>query len=476
MKLSRPEKKIRQAIIKYVEKGSRLVAACSGGADSIALVDALCCLRQECGYEINVMHVEHGIRGQEALDDAEFVKNFCAERRLNFVCRHVKAAAYAEEEGLSLEDSARRLRYAALWQYVDELGADFLVTAHQADDQAETVLMQLLRGSGTAGAGGMQVQNGRLLRPLLFLQRSEIEAYCRKRCLQFCQDSTNDDVHYTRNRIRKELLPYLEKYFNPQLKKALGQTAILAQADNDLAEAKAQEFYNKNVQKENGVLICSSAELMQAFAAVRSRVIRMMWQQVSSGGELGFGHIAKAVQLIKNGSSGKELALPGKTSVLYCYGKLYMAAAADIKKMGGQHQPSGAAEYEVSLKTDDVIDKGVELKLPDGKILQITISREKIAEGDKQAAVPLTLAGAVITIRTRRDGDRFYPFGSSGSKKLKDYFIDCKMPRAERGQKLLVAAQNNILWIIGGRQAGYKDGNTKNWLVMRLTERMQKDE
>ena len=200
--------KLLKEIKKYVKPNSALLVACSGGADSAALTDVLWQLEKECGYKITVMHVEHGIRGQEALDDAEFVKNFCAERGLAFVCRHVKAPDYALQNGLSLEDAARRLRYKALFAYAAAAGCDYIVTAHQADDQAETVLMQLMRGSGTSGLGGMQTASGKLLRPFLFVRRTEIEAYCYERGLRFCNDSTNDDVRYTRNRIRKELLPY----------------------------------------------------------------------------------------------------------------------------------------------------------------------------------------------------------------------------------------------------------------------------
>lgn len=214
--------KLLKEIKNYLPPGARVVIACSGGADSVALTDAVWQLRDECGYKIAVMHVEHGLRGEEALRDAAFTEKFCAERGLAFACRHVRAGVYAKAEGLSVEDAARKLRYRELWQYVDELGADYLLTAHHAGDQAETVLMQLLRGSGTAGLGGMQVQAGRLMRPLLFVQRSEIEAYCRERNLSFCHDSTNDDVRYTRNHIRKELLPYLQQQFNSQLVTALG--------------------------------------------------------------------------------------------------------------------------------------------------------------------------------------------------------------------------------------------------------------
>ena len=181
--------KLLKEIKKYVKQNSALLVACSGGADSAALTDALWQLKDECCYKITVMHVEHGIRGKEALDDAEFVKNFCAERGLAFVCRHVKAPDYALQNGLSLEDAARRLRYKELFAYSAEAKCDYIVTAHQADDQAETVLMQLMRGSGTSGLGGMHTASGKLLRPFLFVRRTEIELIAMKR-FAVCNDST----------------------------------------------------------------------------------------------------------------------------------------------------------------------------------------------------------------------------------------------------------------------------------------------
>ena len=265
--------KLLKEIKKYVKQSSALLVACSGGADSAALTDALWQLKDECCYKITVMHVEHGIRGQEALDDAEFVKNFCAERGLAFVCRHVNAPDYALQNGLSLEDAARRLRYKELFAYAAEAGCDYIVTAHQADDQAETVLMQLMRGSGTSGLGGMKAASGKLLRPFLFVRRTEIEAYCQERGLRFCNDSTNDDVRYTRNRIRKELLPYLEKVY-PNVITALGNTAQLARADNDFAAYHAQVFYNQNVKTNGKLLECRAEALKIEFAAVSRRVVR----------------------------------------------------------------------------------------------------------------------------------------------------------------------------------------------------------
>ena len=458
--------KLLKEIKKYLPPGARVVVACSGGADSVALADAVWQLRDECGYKIAVMHVEHGLRGDEALRDAAFTENFCAERGLAFACRHVKAGAYAQAEGLSVEDAARKLRYRELWQYVDELGADYLLTAHHAGDQAETVLMQLLRGSGTAGLGGMQVQAGRLIRPLLFVQRSEIEAYCRKRNLSFCHDSTNDDVRYTRNRIRKELLPYLQQQFNPQLVTALGQSAQLAAMDNAFACHHAQKFYGEYVTVNGKFLECGAEKLPAEFEAVSMRVIRLMWEQKAErGSELGFEHIKAVLRLLQNGSSGKAVMLPGKTAAAFSYGKLYIGACGDIEKL--LNGEGDSCTCDITVMTQSIAD-GVTVNLPKGGNLLLSIADTQQPLSKKQAVVPLELAGEAVCIRTRRDGDRFYPYGSTGSKKLKDYFIDNKVPRAERDGKLLVTAGSNVLWIIGERQAGWKHEAAGKWLVMRL--------
>lgn len=463
--------KLLKEIKKYVEPNVSVLIACSGGADSIALTDAMYMLKDECGYKIAVMHVEHGLRGEEALHDADFAENFCKERGLPFACRHIKAGEYAAEHGLSVEDAARRLRYRELWKCFDELKADYLLTAHHADDQAETVLMQLLRGSGTAGIGGMQVKSGRLIRPFLFVQRSDIEAYCAERNLNFCIDSTNGDVRYTRNRIRMELLPYLKKHFNPQLTTALGHTAKLARADNDFALLHAEKFYKEHV-KDGELLQCNANALKNAFTAVSTRVIRMMWERKAAhGSELGFEHVEDILQLIQKGCSGKMLMLPGSTAALYAYENLYIGTQSVAKSMIAADSDADAAELSICTES---IDKLTELCLPDGNMLQFSITDDFPKITNTQAAVPLELAGKIITIRTRRNGDRFYPYGGAGMKKLKEYFIDSKIPLAERDKKILVAAGSNVLWIIGTRQAGWKTKPEGKWLLMRLAGR--KDE
>ena len=187
------------------------------------------------------------------------------------------------------------------------------------------------------------------------------------------------------------------------------------------------------------------------------------------GSELGFEHVEAVLVLLKKGSSGKILALPGKTAAAYFYGMLYVGAQPEVKKLIS----AGTSFDEITVLTEGT-GKLKEVNLPDGGVLQLSIAEECPKITKKQAAVPLALAGNELCIRTRRDGDRFYPYGSAGSKKLKDYFIDNKVPRAERDKKLLVTAGSKVLWIIGERQAGWKTRPDGKWLVMRLAGR--KDE
>ena len=279
-------------------------------------------------------------------------------------------------------------------------------------------------------------------------------------------------MRYTRNRIRKELLPYLEKSFNPRVITALGNTAQLSRADNDFAAYHAQVFYDNNVKANGKLLECRAEALKTEFAAVSRRVVRMMWEKMAAcGSELGFEHVEAVLGLLQKGSSGKMLALPGKAAAAYFYGRLYVGTRQDIINL--INAGNEAAFDEITILTES-IGNLKEVYLPDGGVLQFSTAEECPEITKKRAVVPLAMAGNELCIRTRRDGDRFYPYGSAGSKKLKDYFIDNKVPRAERDKKLLVTAGSKVLWIIGERQAGWKTKPDGKWLVMRLAGR--KDE
>ena len=276
--------KVPRILREKLDITKKYVAAVSGGADSLALADAL----QHCGFRFTVCHVEHGIRAEESLEDAAYVEEFCRQRGIVFCCKHVDAQELQKREKLSLEDAARRLRYRALFQCVEETGADFILTAHQKDDQAETFLLRLLRGSGTRGLGAIRFRQDIVLRPLLPLSAVELRQYCTLRGISWREDASNEDLYYARNRIRKVLIPLLEEGFSPSVTDILCRTAEHLQTDETFLEELALTEFRKRWrtpgENQNGVLQIRKWE--EVPAALRFRVLRLFWHHSGAREEL----------------------------------------------------------------------------------------------------------------------------------------------------------------------------------------------
>ena len=314
-------KKVYNALKEYIPQGGSLLLAVSGGADSMALADGVLQLINEGYCSAHVLHVEHGLRGEEALADAELVRRFCEEKGLAFTCVHVDVNAYAQGNKLSTEEAARKLRYSALEEKAQELNADFILTAHHSDDQAETVLLKLLRGAGTEGLSGMQVRSGKILRPLLHLTREHLENYCALQNINYCYDSSNDDLHYTRNKIRRELLPYLEKNFNPAIKKAVVQSAGILQEDDACLNQMAQGKFQSLAKCTDEGVVLNVRKWQEVPAALRKRILRQAYF-LAGGKELGYRHTDALDVLCLRKTSGKYLQLPQKMQAFYHRGSL----------------------------------------------------------------------------------------------------------------------------------------------------------
>ena len=436
--------------------GAVLIAACSGGADSLAMTSLLQQVGREKDWQVFVCHVQHHLRGDEAEKDALFVENFCHERHLPFIRVDVEVLPFAEKNKLSVEEAARKLRYSALKDNCRHLGAVAIVTGHHQDDQAETVLLNLLRGAGNRGLRGMQVRNGLLVRPFLAASRSEMEEYCREQGIEWCTDSSNECIDYRRNRIRKELLPMLEEY-NPQIKRALAKTASLAGQDQEFLDALAADYLSENAKKTKTDYKLNVKEFAALPPALAARVLLLAFSEALAKDDcqLESKHIEALVRLVKAGRSGSVLALPGGRAE-YAYGFLTISRqveAAETHKFAEQLAVPG------------------ELRLPDGSLLSVdvVIGDEPVAAKNK-AVYPRRLVTGIIEVRNRENGDRFRPKGS-GAKKLKEYLIDRKMPRAEREQLLLVCAGKEVLWLVGGQAAGWKEDNSfQEWLLFEISE------
>ena len=298
---------------KLFDSARRLIIAVSGGADSLALADMLFRSRQRFKLELIVAHYEHGLRGAESVADAEFVERVASERGLDCVIEHGDVPAYARDNKQSLETAARNLRHEFLERVRVRLDCDAIALAHHADDQAETILMRLIRGTGATGLSAMSAKSGRLLRPLLSFRKRELEEYCRTWELQPRIDATNFETNATRNKIRLELLPVLEEY-NPSIVETLCRLGETVAEDVSFIKNYAREIYLSTAAEKSGKIRLSQSLVRAEPAAIQRELIRMFLADALGSLEgLEFHHIEGVRRVIVEGLAGVEL--PGHIRV-----------------------------------------------------------------------------------------------------------------------------------------------------------------
>lgn len=314
-----------------LHRGMHVLVACSGGPDSLALLDILLRLRGRLRLALTVAHFEHGIRGASSEGDASFVAAFCKERGVPCFIGHGDVPSAARAQGKSLELAARELRYAFFWQTMARVGADVLATAHHADDQAETVLMRILRGTGLDGLSAMKPREGKKIRPLLFARRAEILAYCGARGLEPRHDATNDLPDCTRNVLRLKVLPYLQQSCNPEVARALCQLAELARADCDYLEQQLDAIWPYLTREEEGQRKIVLASLRRQHPAMQRRALRRLYREAAgSGRDLSFIHAEELRQLaISERPTGKVLALSGGYRACFSYDRLFLRQSSE---------------------------------------------------------------------------------------------------------------------------------------------------
>ena len=432
-----------------LDKTKKYVAAVSGGADSLALADGL----YQAGFHFTVCHVEHGIRGEESLEDERFVEAFCKQREIPFCCKQVRVPELKEKEKLSMEDAARRLRYQALNRCAGETGADFILTAHQKDDQAETFLLRLLRGSGTRGLGAIRFRRGRILRPLLPFSAEELRSYCDKRGITWRKDSTNEDIRYARNRIRKLVMPLLKEHFSPAVTDVLCRTAEHLQEDSlFLEEAAANELKKRLLAEKRGGWAIRTDGWETVPPALRFRILQQFWQQAGGNRELSGANLGDMEQLVENHSSGKKILLPGSWQALCSYDKLLLFSSEDWQHLQDKYEWSQVICWEEILSESDEARRNcTEVRFPDGRTALLSIMEEMPAYTYRaQMVYPLNglkKLGNCLEFRYRKPGDRIYPLKGTGHKSLKKYLIECRVPVENRDRLVVAAVGSEIVWI-----------------------------
>ncbi len=448
-----------------IEKGDSLLVALSGGADSVCLTHALNALSKEMGFSLSAAHLNHGIRGEEADRDESFAKGFCEGLNIPFYQKHVKAEEIAKAEGLTVEEAGRKERYAFFNEICRNKGQNIIATAHNRDDVAETVLMRIIRGTGTDGLSGIKfIREDGVIRPLLSVSREEIEEYCRENGLSYCTDSTNADNDYTRNRIRNELLPYLRENFNPNITESLITLSQNATADSEFLNSYAKRLYKRlgspMPNRKPVVLHIESIEMVDK--AITARLIqRASKEAMGEDFSLEKKHIHKILSL-KNKETGARIDLPKGLSVCVKYGWLEFTNNNEIDQ--GLTQKYFGNDYTATIEPGN----GYRIEGIGGTVY---VKRALMSEYKKSAGDILIdedkLSGEIV-LRNRRKGDKMAVFKDGRSKKIKSIFIDLKIPREKRDDIPLICQGNEVLAIVGGRVSEkYKiDKNSERvWVI-----------
>jgi tRNA(Ile)-lysidine synthase len=414
-----------------------LVVALSGGADSTLLLDLLSRLP---GFNLRlvVAHLNHCLRGDESDGDQEFCRLAAQRYGLPFELRRSDVACLAAEFQLNLEDAGRRARI----EFLDEVRARYcaaaVVLAHHADDQAETVLMRLLRGSGMTGLSGMAYRNDRgYVRPLLEVRRAEIEQYLHEQGMAWREDASNSDTVYLRNRIRHQLLPLLEEY-NPAIRESLAATASLLTDDEALLDEMTEQAYGCSCQPGEGRVAIRCGQLRTLHSALQRRVLRHAFKQLTGTREgVSRQHIEAILVLIDSDCPNARLSLPQRVTAVREYDLLLLVR-------------SGDSSLDLDNTSEFLIEDMGSYQLAQGNSLTCNLVNSAVFSTDAHTAYfDLEKTPFPWALRTFRPGDRIMPLGMKGRKKVKDIFIDRKIPLVERRRIPLLFCRDELIWIAG---------------------------
>ena len=457
-RLHRLEARVKDALERSGLEGRGLVVAVSGGPDSICLLHCLHALGSRLELSLHVAHLNHDFRGEEAEEDARFVAQVAQGLDLPATVQRVDPLDYQKRRKISsFEAAARELRYDFLARVAQNAGAGATALGHTADDQAETVLMHILRGSGIDGLRGMaetsswQSPTGgpgiTLFRPLLATRRAETYSYCQSLGLSFREDTSNLDPRFSRNRVRLALIPALQKH-NPRIVEGLVRLARQASREVDYLEGAVDEAWSQLATEVDGALELDRQALATLHPALRRRVLRRAYVKLSGDARrLEESHLEAMASLVE-AARQKQVVLPRGLSLVSEYHKLRLGGAAGVggplPELEGEHPLSLPGPGETTLT-----------HLPGWRVgIRRLAGPVESPPGDPLAVhVDLSQVGTTLWVRKRMPGDRFHPAGMAGEKKLQDFFVDQKVPRSWRDRVPLVVSERGIVWVVGYRVA-----------------------
>ncbi len=425
---------VQETIKKYgmVSEGDRIVCGVSGGADSVAMLRVLLQLKDEIEFTVCAAHLNHMLRGDEARRDADFVRNLCSKLDVEFFYEKKDVAMLAEVSGESVELAARNARYAFFDDVLKEFGGNKIATAHNAEDNLETVLMHLVRGSSLNGLGGIPPVRGNIIRPLIGCTRKRIKYYLSELNQEYVDDSTNAERIYTRNRVRLDVLPILHE-INPKASESVANNSMMLREDEDYIASEAQKVVDGYAGDKEKVSV--SVDFLKTLhpALLRRVILEFSRRAIKfTNYYLEFNHICDIISLVHSKSPSAKLNMPGGLIVSRQYENLvfstevYFLKLERVKLIPGQVIKNGGYEISCSCRNCSDCPK----------------------PGKTSFAIPVREINSEITIRPRTAGDSIKLSGRP-EKTLKKLFIDMKIPKDERDNIPVIVADGKIAGVYG---------------------------
>lgn len=426
--------------------GEGVIVGLSGGADSTALLLVLSGLRETLGLKLKAVHINHMLRGDEALRDEQFSVALCERYQIPIQVYRVDVAKMAAERGISFEMAGREARYEHFERERASLEYQKIAVAHHRDDQGETVLLRLIRGSGLEGLAGIRPsREGCVIRPLLECSRLEIEAYCAKYGIEPMVDHTNADSAYSRNFIRNQIIPQIDRQFGISICQQLSKTAELLAEDGDFIQGEVLKLWNQLVEQTPEGFRIQKTAIEQVHPAIKSRLIRQLYASISGNLlDLQLAHVQQILEMTG-----------GKGAKRFVFKSVEFTAEHEWLSVAGEKTPVTVqlAEEKPEILMDVVTDSEEMGNRP--KDAFIYVDQEKLK--------------GQLTLRHRKSGDIFMPFGMKGHKKLKDFLIDEKISREMRDRLWLLCDDEKIVWVCGYRQSEETRVTKNTRQILRLS-------
>lgn len=437
--------------------GETVIVGLSGGPDSVCLLHVLHGLSEKLRLTLHAVYVNHNLRPEEVPAEIALCEGLCAKLGVQLQVKSVDVRGHAAAGRLNLHEAARQLRYQAFDEAAFTVNAGRIALGHNADDQAETLFMRLMRGAGPRGLAGIPPVRGRIIRPLIDIPRPDIERYLADAGITYFTDSSNLKTHYFRNAIRRELMPVIRR-LAPSAVTAMLHTMDILREEERYFEILVTKTLMKMISRKTEKRIELFMLPMESMEIVLlRRVLRRAISETRGLSGIGFVHIEDIMRLVKEGTSGDRIYLPRGIRVIREYSLLVITA----------EPPAVLLQAEVQGPGDVVLREA-------GLVLRIGIDESEGAPPEGRYAVVLD-ADKVrfpLTVRRRRDGDFFFPLGFGKRKKLQDFFVDEKVPRDERDAVPVVESSGDIVWVAGyrGDERFRVSGDTKKFLRLAIVK------